>query len=127
MAARRFKPVAVFTSLKKALSASRPLSHCCSMSVISLADGPATLPVVAPLRASFESVNIEDWNLSSADCISSPPRSGGNASERIFIGVTNSRSSRETDCAEPMFVEAVSSLIRSQRPGCARSGTSSKA
>ena len=48
------------------------------------------------------------WNRSRLTCISSPPRSGGKASERIFIGVTNSRSSRETDAALPMSVDVVS-------------------
>jgi len=45
--------------------------------------------------------------------MSSPPRSGGKARERMRIGEMNSRSRREGDCAEPIDLDSMSVLIKS--------------
>ena len=67
--------------------------------------------------ACLASVKTAFWNVSMLAAISSPPRSGGKASEMMRIGVMNSRSKRDTDAAEPMSEDVVSSLMmRDQRP-----------
>ena len=85
-----------------------------------------TLALALALSACDARVYMAFWKPSMADCISSPPMSGGKASAICRIGVMNSRSSRETEAAEPMSVEVTISEMRSQRPGCARRGSSSK-